>query len=48
VRDASGKSWSVQEHALVSADGSLLPRLAAHRAFWFGWYAAYPETALVH
>ena len=23
-------------------------RLPAHRAFWFGWHAAYPDTTLIH
>ena len=25
----------------------VLPRVAAPRAFWFGWYAQYPDTGLV-
>ena len=24
-----------------------LPRVAAQRAFWFGWYAQFPETVLL-
>ena len=27
--------------------GRKLRRLPAHRAFWFGWHAAYPDTRLV-
>ena len=23
------------------------PRVAAQRAFWFGWYAQYPDTTLI-
>ena len=49
LRDAEGKRWSLTEDALVSDDPSLapLPRVAARRAFWFGWYAQFPETELV-
>lgn len=51
-----GTVWNVGENQLKqrreSADkeserlGSL-PRVPAHRAFWFGWHAAHPETRLV-
>ena len=39
VIDASGAVWAVEEAALVSeADPTRrLPRVAAYRAFWFGW-----------
>ncbi len=49
VADASGGVWRVTEDALVSeADpGRRLPRVAAQRAFWFGWYAQFPQTALI-
>jgi len=47
VRDDSGARWTVEEGALVSPGGERLRRLPAHRAFWFGWYAQYPETRLV-
>ncbi|HHO49694.1 MAG TPA: hypothetical protein ENK18_02210 [Deltaproteobacteria bacterium] len=30
---------------LMGRDGAL-PRVPAHRAFWFGWHAAWPETRL--
>ena len=45
--DSNNMSWSVLEDALVAADGRRLHRFPAHRAFWFGWYAAYPNTRLV-
>ncbi len=45
--DAEGASWIVSEDALTGRDGRRLARLPAHRAFWFGWYAAYPRTRLV-
>lgn len=49
VIDAEGRAWEVAEDALVATfDPSLrLPRVPAHRAFWFGWYAQHPETRLI-
>ena len=49
VIDATGAVWDVEEAALVAeADPTQrLPRVAAYRAFWFGWYAQYPETDLI-
>lgn len=47
VEDASGKEWVVSEASLVGAAGHERLRLPAHRAFWFGWYAAYPDTELI-
>ena len=35
------------EDGLLGPGGASLKRLPAHRAFWFGWYAAYPATRLV-
>ena len=47
VRDSAGRTWKLTEDSLTGADGATLKRLPAHRAFWFGWYAAYPRTRLV-
>ncbi len=49
LADATGGAWRVTEEALVSeTDPSRrLPRVAAQRAFWFGWYAQFPETVLI-
>jgi hypothetical protein len=47
ARDRAGGSWKVDESALTGPRGRTLRRLPAHRAFWFGWYAAYPDTRLV-
>lgn len=44
--DSTGGSWTVQGEALVSKTRSL-KRLPAHRAFWFGWFAQFPETRLI-
>ena len=47
VRDDSGMTWTLEEHALTAEDGRVLHRIPAQRAFWFGWYAAFPHTRLV-
>ena len=49
IIDNQGEVWSVTEEALVpdAALGERLPRIPAQRAFWFGWYAQFPETALI-
>ena len=47
VRDDSGATWTMDEHALTAEDGRSLHRIPAQRAFWFGWYAAFPHTRLV-
>ena len=45
--DQRGVKWTLHEDRLESAAGDQLVRLPAHRAFWFGWYSAYPNTRLV-
>ena len=47
ARDRAGQLWRVSEDKLSGPGGASLRRLPAHRAFWFGWYAAYPATRLV-
>ena len=49
IVDTSGRRWRVSEAALVAEldDALRLPRVAAHRAFWFGWYAQFPDTELI-
>ena len=47
VEDSSGTIWTMDEHALTAEDGRVLRRVPAQRAFWFGWYAAFPNTRLV-
>ncbi len=49
IVDASGRKWRATETALsIEGDASLdAPRVAAQRAFWFGWYAQFPETVLL-
>jgi hypothetical protein len=43
-----GREWTMTESALTADDGTQKDRLAAHRAFWFGWYAQFPETRLIN
>ena len=49
VIDAAGRVWQVSEDALVPEDAAAvrLARVPAQRAFWFGWYAQFPDTALI-
>ena len=46
--DGKGGKWQVEEQWLLAEDGTKLPRLPYHRAFWFGWRAAFPETQLIN
>ena len=48
VVDTNGETWQLTEDALTAPDGRRLHRLAAHRAFWFGWFSAYSRSRLVH
>jgi hypothetical protein len=47
LRDSKGGVWRVDEDRLVGPNGESFKRFPAHRAFWFGWHAAFPETQLV-
>ena len=49
VRDTDGGTWTVTEEALTATGdtGVRLPRVPAHRAFWFGWVAQHPDTRLI-
>ncbi len=47
LRAADGTTWWIAEEGLApEGDGDILPRVPGHTAFWFGWYAFYPETAV--
>ncbi len=46
VLDSVGDSWQVTEDGLVGPDGSIAPRIPGHLAYWFGWYAFFPDTLL--
>jgi hypothetical protein len=48
IVDDGGQGWKVTEAALEpEGAGEPRPRVTAHRAFWFGWYAQFPETGLI-
>ena len=49
ITDEAGRSWRVTEEGLVmESDSNVLRlRVPAHRAFWFGWYAQFPDTELI-
>ena len=44
LRDAAGGIWRVEEEGLAGSDGSRLPRLPGHLAYWFAW-SGYFEAA---
>jgi hypothetical protein len=46
--DSQGNTWKIEEEWLENAEGLRLKRLPYHRAFWFGWHVAFPETRLIH
>jgi hypothetical protein len=46
IFDEQGNSWMVTEDALIGPDGEKLPRLGGHLAYWFGWYAFFPNTLI--
>lgn len=45
--DSQGGQWRLTEEALLGPEDRQLTRLPAHRAFWFGWFAQFPNTRLV-
>lgn len=44
--DQTGGSWRVLEEGLAADGQPTLPRVAGHVAYWFGWYAFYPQTEI--
>ena len=47
LTDEAGGKWSISEKQLSGENGTTLQRLSTHRAFWFGWQAAHPDTKLI-
>ncbi len=47
VTSADGSIWTLSEEQLTSSGSRSLRRLPHHRAFWFGWVSAFPDTLLV-
>lgn len=47
IDERSGESFGVKEEYLIGKNSKArLPRVAGHRAYWFGWYAFFPGTEL--
>lgn len=46
--DQSGNKWTLKESQITNGQGETRERLAAHRAFWFGWFATFNDTELVY
>ena len=44
VVDEDGSIWQVTEEALIGPEGQRAERIAGHLAYWFGWFAFFPET----
>lgn len=42
--DEQGNAWQVTEDNIVGPDGETAGRVAGHLAFWFGWFAFFPNT----
>ncbi len=38
--------WLAEDNLVLDGGEDLLPRVPGHVAFWFGWYAFYPETTV--
>ena len=47
VIDEENITWTLSESKLESENGKTLRRLPANRAFWFGWFSAFPHTRLI-
>ncbi len=47
LMDSDKNQWVVSETWISNEKGEKLYRLPSHRAFWFGWYAAYSNTKLI-
>jgi len=45
---ATGWSWRTEEESLApeAPAAAALPRFPGHRAYWFGWFAFFPETSV--
>ena len=44
--DSAGRPWQITEDALIGPDGARAPRVNGFLAYWFGWYAFFPQTLL--
>ena len=46
VVDESGRLWQVTEEALLGPEGESYDRYPGHLAYWFGWFAFFPQTGV--
>ena len=46
VLDELGNIWQVTEDALIGPNDETAPRLSGHLAYWFGWFAFFPNTLI--
>lgn len=46
VLDASGRVWRITEGALLGPGDARAPRLPGFLAYWFAWYAFFPQTLI--
>jgi hypothetical protein len=46
--DENGRSWQVSEEALTGPDEQTLARLDGHLAYWFGWFAFFPNSQVYY
>lgn len=47
AKDVNGVQWNVSEPQMENSEGEIIKRIPAHRSFWFGWLAQYPDTQLI-
>lgn len=48
ILDSASRRWHITEEALVAATGDRAPRISGFLAYWFGWYAFFPQTLVYH
>lgn len=48
VLDGSGRPWRVTEATLIGPGGISAPRVPGFLAYWFAWYAFFPQTLVYH
>jgi Protein of unknown function (DUF3179) len=48
VLDSWGRPWRITEDALIGPEGLRAARLPGFLAYWFAWYAFFPQTQVYH
>ncbi len=44
LEDEQGRTWRVEEEALVGPDGERAERMPGFLAYWFGWHSYHPRS----